>query len=610
MSRSSVTDHGRPAACVALALMAILATFVCAQAHAGQMLRVIERGPVGYLHGETLMQRVGDLTAGDFAHPAVADWSGDGRKDVVAGSGYGDLLLFSRPDDGPCSPAGALLTDDTVGLSARPRRSRVSPWLGDLDGDGELNLLLGIDDRVFSYRVQDGSTTDARTLVSPATHPDLSAPLAPVAADLTGDGTLATLIVDGEGRVSRVDASGATALTAGGARLQVTPPARAWAGDWDGSGFTDLLIGTGEGSVLLYRGGPEGFQEPETLLPAADAPDIEAAPWATDWDGDGRVDLLVGWRGGFISLFKRQDDGTLSDLGLLQQHDAPIDAGRCAVATAGDWTGNGLTDIVVGGEDGRVMLYQRIPGEQMLFERGQRIAAREGIIEAEGSGYFRYAAPVLVDFNLNGRPDLLVGSATGRIIHWENAAGMRRVGPLQVSDTDLRMTGIAFPAPFDYDRDSELDLFVGARPVPYREPEPGLMLPEIPSGCVYFENIANRPGATPEFEKGVPIAMTLVSIDGELRRDASFLTPYAAYPVQWSSPRTLDFLVVTLKGTFLFENVVRRGEYARLEAMSEGRGLPTRLLPPLYSAVPAEIDGKPGILAADTAYGFVTWYER
>ena len=578
------------------------------------MMRIIERGPVGFLRGETLLQSTGNLTAGDFAHPTVGDWSGDGRLDLVCGSGYGDLLIFKRSGAGPFEPARALLPADGIGLAEPPRRLQVSPWLGELQSGGELSLLLGMGDRVFSYAVRGGTTVEGRQIAGPGTAVELPGPLAPCAADLDGDGTIDLLVMDGEGRAHRLTDAGAEPLTAAGEPLAVTAPARAWAGRWDGDDLADLVVGTGEGTILLFRGEGEGaFGPPEELLSAADAPGIEAAPWAADWDGDGQLDLLVGWRSGMVTLLSRDGDA-LSPVGAIQQRDAPIDAGRCAVATVGDWNGNGLIDVVVGGEDGRVTLYARLPGDELRFERGRLVADADGPVLAPGTGYLRYAAPALTDWDADGTLDLLVGGADGRILLWRNTGGyqpggrLQPMGPLQVSGTDLRMLGIAMPAPYDFNGDGDTDLFVGSRPLPERTPEPGLMIPAIPPGCAYFENVVDRTNALPVFDKGVPVPTTLVSRDSGLRRDASFLAPYAIYPVRWRA--TPEFITVTMQGTFRFHNTAPRGRYATLVAECDGRALPTALLPPLYSVVPASLGDGVGLLAGDVAYGFVTWYPR
>jgi len=591
---------------VAATLMAALSPRpACAQ----QMMRVLERGPVGFLHGTTLLQRTGNLTAGDFAQPAAADWDGDGRADLVVGSGYGDLLLFTRAGTGPFGRARALLPGDDLPLAATPRRAQVSPWLGDLDGDGQLDLLLGLQDRVYRYAVRGGNAVDGVLLAGPGGPAGLEAPLAPCAADLDGDGTVDVIVIDGHGRAHVLTEGGAEPLMVAAAQLQVAAPARAWAGDWDGDSRADLLIGAGDGRVVLCHGSDAGLSAPEELTAASSAVAAQPAPWATDFDGDGDLDLLVGGRAGFVALIERGGDGALASAGFLQQTDAPIDAGRCAVATAGDWDGDGDADLLVGGEDGRVRLYERLPGAPLSFARGLQVAGIDGPVVAPGTDPLRYAAPALTDWDADGDLDLLVGGGAGEIHLWLNSGGLQPMGSLRVSGAELRIAGIAMPAPFDFNGDGDTDLFVGARPLPERDLGPGVVLPEIAPGCAYFENITDRVGALPEFAKGVPIAMTLRSTDSDLRRDAGFLAPYATYPARWRGPR-IDFLTVTLQGTFVFANRARPGAYATLQAECTGRALPPELLPPLYSATPAQLDGSPGLLAADCPWGFVCWYPR
>jgi hypothetical protein len=79
--------------------------------------------------------------------------------------------------------------------------------------------------------------------------------------------------------------------------------------DWDGDGTPDLLVGTGAGSVLWYRNTgtgeepklvaaqtlvPEGEQAPRATARSGARRGMRAKVCATDWDGDGRLDLLVG----------------------------------------------------------------------------------------------------------------------------------------------------------------------------------------------------------------------------------------------------------------------------------------------------------------------------
>ena len=186
------------------------------------------------------------------------------------------------------------------------------------------------------------------------------------------------------------------------------------------------------------------------------------------------------------------------------------------------------------------------------------------------------------------------------------------MGPLQVSGRVLRVSGIATPAPWDYNLDGKMDLFVGARTPPDKLSKPGeVPVPEISPGCAYFENTKAGTAQWPLFAKGVPVSMCLASEgSGPQHKDADFLQPYATYPARWRNAARPTFLTLTAYGTFAFENIAAPGAYAHLHLQS-GNGVPPPLLPELYSCVPVELRvGEVGLLAADAAYGFLCYYPR
>jgi hypothetical protein len=80
--------------------------------------------------------------------------------------------------------------------------------------------------------------------------------------------------------------------------------------DWDGDGDYDLIIGTITGKVYLVpnEGTPESyaFGKEQQIRAGGQPIDVKrsAGPFTTDWDGDGDLDLLVGADDGSVSLYR------------------------------------------------------------------------------------------------------------------------------------------------------------------------------------------------------------------------------------------------------------------------------------------------------------------
>ncbi|MFJ5092097.1 FG-GAP repeat domain-containing protein [Streptomyces sp. NPDC088674] len=110
-------------------------------------------------------------------------------------------------------------------------------------------------------------------------------------ADLNGDG-YADAVLGSEERGSVVLWGAKDGLDARRtSRFAVTNPLRA---DLDGDGYTDLVAATGGGGTVLLRGGPRGLAAPRTLrTPRGFVPRA-----AGDFDGDGTTDLFDGGEGG------------------------------------------------------------------------------------------------------------------------------------------------------------------------------------------------------------------------------------------------------------------------------------------------------------------------
>lgn len=606
----------------------LLVCFLTIPAFAQEFAQMLSQGPAPYLRGAALLQVTGNLTAGDSADLTLGDYDADGRLDVIVGSAYGDLVFYRHGDDAFDKPVSLLSA--SLGFAASElRRSQVSPELADLNADGILDLILGAGSELYFYSRQGGiqpgkvlRAEDDRTLgqVIGSTH------LAPTAADFDGDGDTDLIVGDEEGRVWWVEClqtrplrlAPPALLAAGGVPLKVSSRARVAVGDWDGDGRYDLLIGSGDAQLVWCKGQPEGLAAPQPLFAAPpQTPDHEIltqlCPRLADVDGDGRIELLLGCRSGFVAMFIRTPAGPVF-AGYLQAHDVPVDVGRYAAPTICRWDSDPYPDLVVGGEDGRVTLFRgRADGR---YERGETIVGADGPVLAQpGTGPGRFAWPRLADINGDGVLDLVLGGASGRIEILLNQGTFRSVGFMRIGNEDIMAHGISAIALCDYDGDGDLDLFVGDLAVPNAlRADPTYTGPRfvLPSGGLsYYENEAPKGPGMPLFRKGVRLAAYIGKRGrafGDDAMDAGMLGPFYVEPLTITATGW-SFLIGTAPGWYVFDTPRSRVFYPT-PMLEAPQGIPNPSFPPLYSctAVSLRGDTQKGLLCGLGDYGFVCYY--
>jgi hypothetical protein len=141
--------------------------------------------------------------------------------------------------------------------------------------------------------------------------------------DWDGDGLLDILVgnirgevhwLRNEGTKTQPKFGGRIPIRAGDAPLNVGGDAHPIAVDWDGDGVLDLLVGAGDGCVYFCKGKKvDGQKMPELEKPVpltAGRKKLQLGSRTKiavcDWNGDGKLDLLVG-NFGYHSEAKREN---------------------------------------------------------------------------------------------------------------------------------------------------------------------------------------------------------------------------------------------------------------------------------------------------------------
>lgn len=201
-------------------------------------------------------------------------WDGDGRKDLLAGQSDGRIKLFLNigTDADPQFDGGTWVLVGEPGAKVDiDVGSRATPAVVDWNGDGRKDLVIGALDGKLYLFLNEGTDTapDFRTqqLVQDA-GADLMVPTArssPVIRDLDHDGLEDVLTGNTEGQLLLYTNRGTNqapifagyvAVESDGTPIDLPSSARSrpFVCEWDADGDPDVLIGAGDGLVRLYRG--------------------------------------------------------------------------------------------------------------------------------------------------------------------------------------------------------------------------------------------------------------------------------------------------------------------------------------------------------------------
>jgi|GEM_PF-1347454 len=264
-----------------------------------------------------------------------------------------------------------------------------------------------------------------------------------------------------------------TALQASGAPIQGGGNFSApFVVDWDNDGKKDLLVAGGDGAIVLYQNaGSDAVPQLTAGAPVpADGASIAvpgpAFAFVADWDNDGNKDLVVGDGQGLVRWYRNtgtDDTPRLTAAGFLQAAGLDIQVPAPAAPIVVDWNADGKKDLLIGDGGGNVRVFLNTGTDAAPV-----LAAGSLIPLPSIAGVTRARArPFVTDVNEDGKKDLLVGDANGRIYVFLNAGtdaapGFTPAATLSSQGGGIVVTSNATPFIVDWDNNSIRDAVIGS----------------------------------------------------------------------------------------------------------------------------------------------------
>jgi hypothetical protein len=250
-----------------------------------------------------------------FNIPTAVDIDGDGDLDLFTGAidlsgGYypGPVIQFHENTGTAQMAQFAAPVNDTFNIDISTLTSYIAmPTFGDLDGDGDYDMMAGGSYFGLFYFENTG-TAQSPSFTAPVANPfgmiDTVYYGAPILLDLDDDGDLDLLSGDYGGRIVYYENTGSATSPAFGVKqyepfgLQPTYYAYPTAGDVDWDGDLDLIVGDYYGDMQYFEN-TGTRSNPQFAAPVTNPSNIQSGgsisfPALADMDGDSDMDLLVG----------------------------------------------------------------------------------------------------------------------------------------------------------------------------------------------------------------------------------------------------------------------------------------------------------------------------
>ena len=322
------------------------------------------------------------------------------------------------------TPATLTFNNNTITIQDTGYKN-THPCVADFDGDGDLDLIVGTNKSTLTYYRNDDINTNVG------------------GSDSTLDGTKIVLV--SRALISPIKDINNVTL------YNYIPTA----GDVDGDGLIDLFVGTNNGAVYFLKNtglvdNVPQFSVVEEVIPSNSK--AAAAPFLTDMDGDGDLDLFIGYFKGDVDYYENTGDSTnynfvLDTADILGSYNTYQSVIPCLY----DINGDGTKDMLLGRKNNTIVYYTgSISNGDVSFTYQTN--------KWQNLNFDQFTSPNMVDFKNDGSIDLLVGQYNGQIALYTDALNTPTLLTRMFASIDIGY--LATPLLFDMDGDGDLDLLV------------------------------------------------------------------------------------------------------------------------------------------------------
>ena len=380
---------------------------------------------------------------------ALGDMDGDGDLDLVAGD-YGSAHRLYL-NDGTSTPfSGVTGTDISTDTG-----DTFSIALGDVDGDGDLDLVVGNYAQVNRLYLNDGTASPFNGVSGTDISIDTDATRTVTLGDVDGDGDL-DLIAGNQNQANRLYLNNGTATPFSGVfgsdiSSDTNNTMSIALGDVDGDGDLDLAEVTEDQANRLYLN--NGTADPFSGVAGSDISSDTHDSWSivlADVDGDGDLDMLEGNQFQTNRLYL--NNGTADPFSGVTGSNISSETDNTRTIVLGDVDGDGDLDLLAGNSNqtNRLYLNRRtsvpfnvVTASKLTTDTGDTYSIALG--DVDGDGDLDLVAGNYLDTNRlylnNGTADPFGGVAGANI------------------STDAHRTYCLVLA--DVDGDGDLDLLAG-----------------------------------------------------------------------------------------------------------------------------------------------------